>query len=119
MEKNSTEKASIRRATRDDVYEIARLFMISSDGLAPYIWNKKRAPDTDVLDHGAARYRRDDADFSWQNCLLAEVDGRVAGMAHAFLMETDGTDPEDDRGSGALRGLGGPGVALYCGPCPV
>ena len=65
-----------RSAVRADAREIARLFQISSEGAADYIWSQLAEPGQDLLDVGASRYARDDVDFSYQNCLIAEATGR-------------------------------------------
>lgn len=87
---------SIRPACKADAREIARLFLMSSDGLAAYIWAKAGEGTGDLLDIGAARYGRENTAFSYQNCHLAEVEGQICGMLHAFEMTADGgveTDP--------------------------
>ncbi|MCT8998833.1 GNAT family N-acetyltransferase [Chelativorans intermedius] len=76
----------IRWARREEAGEIARLFLISSDGLAAYIWGRMAGPGQSLEDVGAARYARTGVDFSYENCLLATLDGRIAGMVHAFPM---------------------------------
>lgn len=77
----------IRQARYEDAAAIARLFLISSDGLARYIWSKSAAPGQPIEALGAARYGRTNTAFSYQNCLLAEQDSNVVGMAHAYRME--------------------------------
>jgi len=87
----------VRKARKDDSTDIARLFLISSDGLAEYIWSRVAEPGESVIDAGARRYAREGVAFSYQNCLIAEQDGAVAGMAHCFPMEQDpGAEPESD-----------------------
>lgn len=76
----------VRRARKEDAAAIARLFLISSDGLAAYIWSRLAAPGETLAAVGARRYARTGTAFSFENCLLATVDGAVAGMAHAFPM---------------------------------
>jgi ribosomal protein S18 acetylase RimI-like enzyme len=78
-----------RPALRTDARDIARLFQISSEGASDYIWSQLAEPGQDLLDVGAARYARDDVDFSWQNCLIAEADGQVIGMMHSYVMRHD------------------------------
>ena len=77
---------TIRQATREDCARIARLFMISSDGLAEYIWSKIEAPELSLLEIGERRYVREGVTFSYQNCLVAEKDGAVVGMLHSYRM---------------------------------
>jgi len=89
----------LRPARRRDSRAIARLFLMSSDGLAEYIWSRLPANDGEApLDIGARRYARDGVAFSWQNCLIAERGGKIVGMMHAFPMEAPAaeTTPESD-----------------------
>lgn len=100
MTQNSTmpeASSTLRAATRADCQDIAKLFLISSDGLAAYIWGQMDAdPTLSLEDIGAQRYAREGVAFSYQNCLITEVAGRVVGMAHAFVMpEGDGTVESD------------------------
>lgn len=76
----------IRKARREDAAEIARLFLISSDGLASYIWSRMAQPGQSLEEVGAARYARSGVPFSYENCLIAERDGKILGMVHAFEM---------------------------------
>lgn len=86
-----------RPARRMDAREIARLFQISSEGAADYIWSQLAEPGEALLDVGARRYAREDVDFSFQNCLIAEADGRVVGMMHSYATHEnpDPTPPTD------------------------
>lgn len=87
----------LRPATRDDCADIARLFLISSDGLADYIWSRIAEPGEELFEAGARRYAREGVPFSYENCLMAELDGAVVGMAHMFAMEEDpDAEPETD-----------------------
>jgi hypothetical protein len=80
---------SIRSAGREDSATIAELFLISSDGLAEYIWSKVAEPGESPLQAGARRYARVGVAFSFQNCVLAEIGGTIAGIAHSFPMDAD------------------------------
>ena len=87
----------IRPAGRTDSTDIARLFLISSDGLAEYIWSRITRAGETITEAGARRYAREDVAFSYQNCLIAARDGRTVGMAHSFPMEADpDAEPETD-----------------------
>lgn len=77
----------IRQARPQDAGEIAQLFLISSDGLARYIWSRLARPGQPLEEVGAARYARSGTAFSYENCLLALRDDEIVGMAHAFPME--------------------------------
>jgi ribosomal protein S18 acetylase RimI-like enzyme len=86
----------VRRARQEDAAEIARLFLVSSDGLAAYIWTRLAAPGETPAEVGARRYARTGTAFSFENCLFATVDGAVAGMAHAFPMPARAADEVED-----------------------
>ena len=72
-----------RPAQRGDAREIARFFQITSEGGADYIWSLIAQPGEDLLEVGAARYAREGVNFSYENCLIAEHQGRVIGMMHS------------------------------------
>ena len=78
-----------RPAQRGDAREIARFFQISSEGGADYIWSLIAQPGEDLLEVGAARYAREGVNFSYENCLIAEQQGRVIGMMHSYVMRHD------------------------------
>ena len=75
-----------RPAGKDECRTIARLYSISSDGLADYIWTTLARPGEDILDVGEKRYSNEDLLFSYKNCLIAEHEGEVVGMLAAFPM---------------------------------
>ena len=62
---------ALRPARREDCKAIAELFLISSDGLAEYIWSGFAEPGADLTEVGAGRYAREGVPFSYDNCLLA------------------------------------------------
>lgn len=83
---SSAHPFSIRRARREDAAEIAGLFLISSGGLAAYIWSCLAHPGQSITEVGQARYAREGVAFSYENCLLAVREGETLGMVHAFKM---------------------------------
>jgi len=88
-----------RPARKDECRTIAKLFSMSSDGVADYIWSGLAEPGEDILDVGLRRYESEDSVFSYKNCVIAEIDGQVAGMLVAFPMsepENTGEDSETD-----------------------
>ncbi len=96
MTQNFLDKVVFRPARKDECRTIARLYSISSDGLADYIWTTLAKPGEDILDVGARRYSNEDLLFSYNNCVIAEHDGEIIGMLVAFPMYV----PEDP---GAVR----------------
>ena len=87
----------VRPARRDESGRIAELFEISSDGVASYVWSTLQAdyPGSPLLEIGRRRYEREKTAFSYQNCLMAEAEGRVLGMLHAYpVAPRTGSEPE-------------------------
>jgi len=84
----------MRPARKSDSRIIAELFEIASDGVASYVWSTLQAdyPDLPLLEIGRLRYERERTPFSHQNCLLAEHEGEVRGMMHAYPVDAP-TDP--------------------------
>ena len=79
----------IRPAMKHEARTIAKLFLISSDGLAAYVWQQLAGPEELLLSVGARRYARDDIPCSYKNCLVAERAGRIIGMVHSVPLEDD------------------------------
>ena len=88
--------AAIRPACKRDCASIARLYSISSGGVADYIWTKLAETGQDILDDGRQRYEREGTPFSYENCTMVEVGGEIAGMLVAFPMHVDPDYVEDD-----------------------
>ncbi len=82
------ERIQIRTARKEDSRKLAQLFSISSDGIADYTWSTMAGPGEDILDVGARRYSRDNTQFSYENCAIAEIDGEIVGMLATFPMGT-------------------------------
>jgi ribosomal protein S18 acetylase RimI-like enzyme len=76
----------VRSARKDESRIIAKLFEISSDGVADYVWSTLQAdyPGLPLLEIGRRRYERENTAFSYQNCLMAEDRSQVLGMMHAY-----------------------------------
>lgn len=92
-----TTEVQFRPARKQDCGDIARLYAISSDGVANYVWSTLAGPGEDPVDVGRRRYERDDTLFSYRNCTIAELDGAIAGMLVAFPLHIDPeAGPETD-----------------------
>ena len=86
-----------RPARKDECKTIARLYSISSDGLADYIWTTIARPGEGILDVGEKRYSNEDLLFSYKNCLVAEFEGEIIGMLVAFPMHLpENTGPANE-----------------------
>jgi ribosomal protein S18 acetylase RimI-like enzyme len=88
--------ARFRAATREDRYELARLFRIASGGVADYMWSRlaPKYPGLTPLEIGARRFAREEGNFSYKNCVVAEQDGAVRGMLFTFPIE-EGQEADD------------------------
>jgi len=93
---SGAEQVVIRPARPEDCGDIAMLFLLSSDGLAEYIWSQVGSQGDSLLETGRQRYAREGVAFSYQNCLVAEEDGDVIAMLHSFAMP-----PKDQAGAQA------------------
>ena len=96
-----------RPAHASDAHDIARFFQLTSEGMADYIWSKLGAPGEALLSVGAARYAREQGDFSYKNCLMATSNGRVIGMMHSYALRASHDAPaETERHGFAYSGIG-------------
>ena len=88
--------ARFRAATKEDCYELARLFRVASGGVADYMWSRltPKYPGLTPLEIGARRFAREEGNFSYRNCVVAEQDGAVIGMLFTFPIE-DGQEADD------------------------
>lgn len=83
--------ALVRPARREDAVDLARLGDMAGHGLPSFLWRRYADPGQAPFEIGVARAARDDADFSWRNAVVVEVDGRVAA---ALVTHPLGDEPE-------------------------
>jgi len=86
MNRSSLEGVTFHPAVKSECRTIARLYSMSSDGVADYLWTTLAGEGEALLDVGKRRYSREDTPFSYKNCVIAEPEGRIAGMIAAFPM---------------------------------
>ena len=89
---------TLRNAAKTDVPVIARLFDMASEGVSKYIWSslQDEYPGMELIEIGEARYGRENTDFCYQNCIMAEDEsGDILGMVHCYVMQGDGSVDED------------------------
>lgn len=98
---------TIRLAQRQDCADIAKLFLISSDGLAEYIWGQMNMPGLTLQEIGERRYAREGVAFSYENCLTAERNGAMIGMLHSFPMVRDETCTDKEEQDPVLKPYSG------------
>ncbi len=85
-----------RDAIASDSRDIARLYQISSDGVADYIWSKLAEPGESPLEVGSRRYQRTSTEFSFENCTIVEENSETIAMLQAFPMIVDEDYVETD-----------------------
>lgn len=78
--------AVLRSARKGDARGIAELFLISSDGVAAYLWAKLQDdyPGLEPIEIGERRYQGEDTAFSYRHCLVVEQAGDIIALVHAF-----------------------------------
>lgn len=86
---------SIRPARPEEARTLAALFLIAAGGAGEYFWGKEAASRESVLDVGERFFAGDGPYFSWRDCQVAEVEGRILGMVHSFFVPED-FRPEDE-----------------------
>ncbi|HUT48434.1 MAG TPA: GNAT family N-acetyltransferase [Alphaproteobacteria bacterium] len=113
----SARDTHFRPARREDARTIAEFYRIASDGVSDYVWSKLADPGEDLLEVGARRYARENTEFSYQNCELAEMDGAVVGMLLGYRMPAPepSDEPVDDPILAGLSQLEIPGSFYIAG----
>jgi ribosomal protein S18 acetylase RimI-like enzyme len=91
------DRVTFRAAARDDSRKIAELFRISSDGVVDYVWTTlaPEYPGLEPVEIGAIRYASEEGDFSFANCVLAELDGEVIGQLCTYPVEASAEEPDE------------------------
>lgn len=84
--KSKSKDLWFRPALQSECRIVANLYSTASDGVADYIWSQLAGADEDMLEIGARRYAREDSQFSYKNCTMAEFNGKVVGMMVAYPM---------------------------------
>jgi ribosomal protein S18 acetylase RimI-like enzyme len=84
-----------RPATKSDAAALAVLVDIAGEGMPAYMWSTLAAPGQSVLELGRERACRDEGGFSYQNAVVAEIDGEVAAGLIGYRLD----DPYDLEGS--------------------
>ena len=89
----------IRPARREDCFEIARLLLMASEGLAEFVWGSMAQPGESPIDTGARRCATDAITCSYRNCFIAELANTTVGMLNSFPMEKrENSDDQRDKG---------------------
>ena len=91
------DSVTFRAATGQDSRRIAELFSISSDGVVDYVWTTLASeyPGLEPVEIGAVRYAREEGNFSYTNCVVAEWEGEVIGQLCTYPVEEDPEMPDE------------------------
>lgn len=89
---------TLRPAVPEDAQAIAELFQIAAAGLADYFWGnfQDEFPELTPLEIGATGFAEANDEYSYTNCLMAEIGGTVAGMSMTFPMKATPKPLPDD-----------------------
>jgi ribosomal protein S18 acetylase RimI-like enzyme len=70
----------LRRATRRDARTLAELSDIAGHGIPGYLWSQSAKEGQPPVEVGVERILREEANFSYRNAVVAEVEGSVAAL---------------------------------------
>ena len=76
----------LRWATKQDALALAELIEHAGHGIPSYLWSQSAKEGQPPIEVGMERVQREDANFSYRNAVVAEVDGRVAAMMLAYRL---------------------------------
>ena len=76
----------LRRATRRDALALAELTDYAGHGIPGYLWSRSAEEGQPPIEVGIERILREEANFSYRNAVVAEVDGRVAAALLAYRL---------------------------------
>lgn len=85
---------ALRPARREDARALAELIDVAGEGFGTYLWTQAAMPGESALDVGARRAQREDGGFSYRNSLVAEIDGKIAGLLLGYRLASP-YDPGD------------------------
>lgn len=73
----------LRAASPQDAKDVATLVNIAGEGFPAAIWSGMCELNENAIDVGARLALRENAHYSFQNAIIAELDGEVAGLVMA------------------------------------
>jgi hypothetical protein len=79
-------RSPLRRATRKDARALAELIEYAGDGIPGYLWSRSAKEGQPPIEVGTERVLREEANFSYRNAMVVEVEGKVAAMMLAYLL---------------------------------
>lgn len=83
----------IRTAALRDCPDIARLALMAGEGIPGWFWAQQAEEGQSIEEVGAHKAASDTGNFTYRNCHMAELEGRIAGFLLAYrLLDEDGDD---------------------------
>ena len=79
-------QSPLRQATRKDARALAELIEYAGHGIPGYLWSRSAKEGQPPIEVGIERVLREEANFSYRNAVVADVDGRVAAMMLAYRL---------------------------------
>jgi ribosomal protein S18 acetylase RimI-like enzyme len=76
----------LRWATKQDARALAELSDYAGHGITDYLWSRSAEEGQPPIEVGIERILREEANFSYRNAVVAEVDGRVAAALLAYRL---------------------------------
>ena len=76
-----------RPAIKADAAALAVLVDIAGEGMPAYMWSTLAAPGQSVLELGRERARRETGGFSYNNAIVAEIDGEIAASLVGYRLD--------------------------------
>ena len=76
----------LRLATRKDARTLAELIEYAGHGIPGYLWSRSAKEGQPPIEVGIERVLREEANFSYRNAVVAEVDGAAAAMMLAYRL---------------------------------
>ena len=82
----------LRRATKEDGRALAELVDIAGDGIPSHLWSRSAKAGQSPVEVGVERVSRENANFSYRNAVVTEVEGTVAAMMLAYRLPDEQAD---------------------------
>jgi ribosomal protein S18 acetylase RimI-like enzyme len=76
----------LRRATKQDARALEELVDYAGHGIPGYLWSRSAKEEQCPIEVGIERVLREEANFSYRNAVVADVDGRVAAALLAYRL---------------------------------
>jgi ribosomal protein S18 acetylase RimI-like enzyme len=98
-------QSPLRRAARKDARALAELTEFAGVGIPGYLWSLQAKEGQPPIEVGIERVLREDANFSYRNAVVAEMNHRVAAMMLVYRLPEEQDDTDLDVSPDLLRPL--------------